>query len=147
MSPTSPCPYPPEFLAAQRSRLAAARRRLLAQSPTGAGSAVPAPSRREGPAGPGSPAAPAVGPAGGRLAAADRATAAAGRPFALGPAELAMDLARSAPAALAAVEAAIRRLDEGRYGWDAAAGRWIPADRLQALPSADRCLSGQDGWS
>jgi RNA polymerase-binding transcription factor DksA len=45
-------------------------------------------------------------------------------------------LASSAAAALKAVDAALDRLAAGRYGWDGAAGAWIPADRLRALPGA-----------
>lgn len=131
MPSASPCPYPPDFLAAQRARLLAARLRLRAQLPVGQ------------PAGP-KPSAPMVrdlareGNA--PLSAADRAGALAGRPFALAPAALRGELAQSAASALSAVEGALARLATGHYGWDAAAGRWIPTARLRALPSAAACL-------
>lgn len=128
MPPTGPCPYPSDFLPAQRARLLAARRRLEAQLPLAA--------RRPA----GAAAAGLVSQGRGTLDAADRALALAGRPFALAPAELRTELARSAASALAAVEGALARLDAGSYGWDAAAGRWIPLARLRALPSAAACL-------
>lgn len=37
------------------------------------------------------------------------------------------------------VEAAMKRLDEGTYGRCEACGRAIPADRLEARPTARRC--------
>ncbi len=41
------------------------------------------------------------------------------------------------------VEAAIRAIDEGRYGICAACGRPIPEERLEALPYAERCVDCQ----
>jgi DnaK suppressor protein len=44
---------------------------------------------------------------------------------------------------LAQVEAAIKRIDEGRYGTCARCGQPIAPDRLQALPYAIYCISCQ----
>jgi YteA family regulatory protein len=38
------------------------------------------------------------------------------------------------------IEAALRRMDTGEYGRCAACGRFIPAERLEALPTAIYCL-------
>lgn len=46
--------------------------------------------------------------------------------------------------ALAAVTAALRRLDEGRYGRCVVCAAEIDADRLAALPEAERCLACAD---
>lgn len=137
----SPCPYPDAFLDSQQRRLLAARDRLRAQLADGAASIAvasitspPAADDRRAHAA-GAPRSSAV------EAAADRALAGAGRPFSLSPAALGTGLAASAAEALAAVDGALARLASGRYGWDAAAGVWIAAERLQALPSAPVHLS------
>ncbi len=49
-------------------------------------------------------------------------------------------LVRQAQEKLAQVEAAIGRLDAGTYGTCTACGRPIPAARLEARPSASRCV-------
>jgi RNA polymerase-binding transcription factor len=46
---------------------------------------------------------------------------------------------------LALVEAALARLEQGTYGRCAACGRPIAAERLEALPWADRCIDCQRG--
>jgi DnaK suppressor protein len=45
--------------------------------------------------------------------------------------------------ALAAVEAALARVDAGTYGACTSCGRAIPPERLQALPSAALCIDCQ----
>ena len=45
---------------------------------------------------------------------------------------------------LAQVEAALERLDRGEYGVCQACGRPIEAERLEALPAAERCRSCQE---
>jgi DnaK suppressor protein len=45
--------------------------------------------------------------------------------------------------ALAAVEAALARLDAGTYGACTACGRAVPPERLEALPSAALCIDCQ----
>jgi RNA polymerase-binding protein DksA len=45
--------------------------------------------------------------------------------------------------ALAAVEAALARLDAGTYGACTACGRDVPPERLEALPSAALCIDCQ----
>jgi DnaK suppressor protein len=45
---------------------------------------------------------------------------------------------------LAAVEAALQRLDHGRYGWCEDCSESIAADRLAAQPWASRCLACQE---
>ena len=42
---------------------------------------------------------------------------------------------------LAAIDAALRRLDEGRYGSCVRCGAHIAKARLDALPTADTCAS------
>lgn len=49
-------------------------------------------------------------------------------------------LVRQATAHLAEIDAALGRLAEGRYGVCVGCGRPIPAARLEARPSADRCV-------
>jgi RNA polymerase-binding transcription factor DksA len=49
-------------------------------------------------------------------------------------------LVRQASAHLAEIDAALERLAEGRYGVCVACGRPIPPGRLEARPSADRCV-------
>ncbi len=49
-------------------------------------------------------------------------------------------LVRQAQEKLAEVEAAIGRLDAGTYGTCTVCGRPIPAARLEARPSASRCV-------
>ena len=131
----SPCPYPDAFLDSQRQRLLAARGRLRAQSAAVAASLAsrPAADERRAYAAP-APRFSAV------EAATDRALAAAGRPFSLSPNELGTGLGASAAEVLGAVDAALARLAADRYGWDGAAGAWIAADRLRALPSASAHL-------
>jgi RNA polymerase-binding protein DksA len=51
----------------------------------------------------------------------------------------------SARAELAQVEAALRRLAAGRYGTCAGCGEPIGAQRLAAVPCADRCRSCAEG--
>jgi DnaK suppressor protein len=48
-------------------------------------------------------------------------------------------LLAGAERSLAAIEAALRRLDGGVYGTCEACGRAIPAERLEALPTTTRC--------
>jgi RNA polymerase-binding transcription factor DksA len=43
-------------------------------------------------------------------------------------------------AALAAIRAALSRIESGNYGWCVACGVPIALERLRAEPSADRCL-------
>lgn len=50
-------------------------------------------------------------------------------------------LAAQAREHLAATEAALRRLDEGSYGFCARCGRPIAAERLAARPAAATCVS------
>ncbi len=44
-------------------------------------------------------------------------------------------------AALAAIRAALSRIESGNYGWCVACGAAIPVERLQAEPTADRCIA------
>ncbi len=43
--------------------------------------------------------------------------------------------------ALAEIEAAVRRLDDGRYGTCTSCGREIAAERLDALPATPTCVT------
>ena len=43
--------------------------------------------------------------------------------------------------ALAAMRAALSRIESGNYGWCVACGAAIPIERLQAEPTADRCIA------
>ena len=127
---SSHCPYPPAFVDDQRRRLLAARGRLRVQLADAAG---PLADGHD-----------ATGPAPSWSIPADhdadRELARAGLSFTLPPAALSAGLAASAAAALTAVDAALDRLAAGCYGWDGAAGSWIPADRLRALPGASHSL-------
>jgi RNA polymerase-binding transcription factor DksA len=49
-------------------------------------------------------------------------------------------LVRQATAHLAEIDAALDRLAEGGYGVCVTCGRPIPEERLEARPSADRCV-------
>ncbi len=42
------------------------------------------------------------------------------------------------------VEAALRRIKLGRYGYCGDCGEPIPAERLQSIPTAGRCIACQD---
>ena len=128
-------PFTSTFLDDQRRRLLVARDRLRTQlaiasglDTTGSDTTGSDASREQDPA--------SIADAG-----ADLARARAGLPFALPPATLAQGLSVGAAQALGAVDAALERLAAGNYGWDDAAGAWIPADRLRALPSARAVLS------
>ncbi len=55
--------------------------------------------------------------------------------------ELAVGLLAIEAAQLDEIEAAIRRIDEGRYGLCIDCGKPIPSKRLEVLPFAQRCLS------
>lgn len=39
------------------------------------------------------------------------------------------------------IEGALQRLDDGTYGTCTTCGEPIPAERLEALPAADRCIA------
>jgi len=45
---------------------------------------------------------------------------------------------------LAAVDAALQRIDDGSYGQCTACGITIPLARLQAAPEAERCIACQE---
>jgi RNA polymerase-binding transcription factor DksA len=53
-------------------------------------------------------------------------------------------LLESARARLAEVELAIRRIEGGDYGRCEACGRPIPDERLEAVPTASRCVACAD---
>jgi RNA polymerase-binding transcription factor DksA len=55
--------------------------------------------------------------------------------------------ATRAEQAVAAIDAALRRLDDGTYGRCDGCGAAIPADRLEAIPWAPHCVpcSGRAG--
>ncbi|MBK8541729.1 MAG: hypothetical protein IPL60_17255 [Ardenticatenia bacterium] len=128
--PSSPCPYPPAFVDDQRRRLLVARDRLRVQLEVAVGSSAGLPDASR----------PAPSWSIPVDHDTDRERARAGLSFALPPAALSAGLAASAAAALTAVDAALDRLAAGCYGWDGAAGAWIPADRLRALPGAFHSL-------
>jgi DnaK suppressor protein len=49
-------------------------------------------------------------------------------------------LSRTADAELTRIDAALRRLNEGRYGTCASCGEPIEPQRLEAVPHTDRCI-------
>ena len=53
---------------------------------------------------------------------------------------LVIDLLAQAEADVAALDVALAQLDAGTYGQCVGCGREIPAERLAAHPTADRCL-------
>lgn len=57
--------------------------------------------------------------------------------------ELGMHLDRIAEETLSEIDEALARLDEGTYGTCVDCGGQIPAERLEALPTAARCLACQ----
>lgn len=57
--------------------------------------------------------------------------------------EIFQSLSAGARAALRDVEAALQRLDEGRYGLCVDCGTAIPVERLEILPQTARCLACQ----
>lgn len=59
--------------------------------------------------------------------------------------ELSQHLDRIASEALAEIEAALARLDDGTYGKCVACGEEISTERLDALPAAARCIDCQTG--
>ena len=54
--------------------------------------------------------------------------------------EIAETLENNEEAVLAAIEAALRRIDEGTYGVCQRCGRQIAPERLEALPYAELCI-------
>ena len=54
-------------------------------------------------------------------------------------------LAATAKRSLAAVDAALQRLDAGTYGRCARCGEQIPAARLEAVPEATHCVGCKTG--
>lgn len=58
--------------------------------------------------------------------------------------ELAFALDERETAEVAAIDAALKRMDEGRYGECLACGVEIPAARLHAAPEAERCIQCQE---
>lgn len=66
----------------------------------------------------------------------DATPPAAKRAYALSAAELSVSPSASACALLREVDDALARLQAGLYGWDPAAGTWIRAHRLAAVPTA-----------
>jgi len=67
---------------------------------------------------------------------ADTATATLGR-------ELDLSLEENSVEVLAAIEAALRRLDDGTYGICPKCGREIPEERLEARPWSQLCIDDQ----
>ena len=122
--PTSPCPYPPEFLVEQRARLLAPRERLE----TALASAT-------GKAGSSEPVRPSFSPTAEPARRAEPSGA-----FHLSADELKRGISEASRRQLDAVNAAIERLDRGLYGWDAEAETWLPTARLAALPTAERSI-------
>ena len=55
--------------------------------------------------------------------------------------DLALALTRQAEDYLAEVEQALRRVDEGTYGFCTVCGHGIPIDRLRVLPATERCVA------
>lgn len=55
--------------------------------------------------------------------------------------ELDMTLEEQARESLTQIERALARMDAGTYGTCARCGATIPAERLEAMPEADLCLS------
>jgi DnaK suppressor protein len=56
-------------------------------------------------------------------------------------------ISESAQQELRLLQAALRRLEEGRYATCAICGGSIEEERLQALPCADRCRTCAEGFS
>ncbi len=64
--------------------------------------------------------------------------------------ELDMTLEASAREALAQVEAALARIEDGTYGTCKGCGTEIPVERLEAVPSAELCITckqREERWS
>ena len=57
--------------------------------------------------------------------------------------ELDLSLEESSAEVLAAIEAALRRIDDGTYGICATCGREIPEQRLEARPWSQLCVDDQ----
>jgi len=55
--------------------------------------------------------------------------------------ELDMTIVEQARESLEQIERAMRRMDEGTYGTCARCGEPIPAERLEAMPEAELCVS------
>jgi DnaK suppressor protein len=60
-----------------------------------------------------------------------------------GSLEVKVAVQRAAAHALAEIEAALARLDEGSYGTCTGCGRQISGDRLEVLPAAALCMACQ----
>ncbi len=113
-APTSPCPYNKNFLKQQRKRLLDERTYVLndidatEEDLAGWASGVD-----------------------NDLTMSEGATALTER-------ELDMGLLQNARTILDGIRRALERMDAGTYGWDPVQGVWIRAERLEALPWADR---------
>jgi len=57
--------------------------------------------------------------------------------------ELDLTLLENARYILGEIDDALRRIEDGTYGWDEEAAVWIREERLQALPWARREVEGQ----
>jgi DnaK suppressor protein len=62
---------------------------------------------------------------------------------ALNEQEMDVTLLSSSQTVLSEIEDAMRRMDEGTYGWDEECRCWIREERLRALPYARREIAGQ----
>jgi len=122
--PPGPVPYDPAFLQEQRERLTGERQRvlddmhMLSEDMQG--------WRDHEDAGIGQH-------------MADDATA-------LSEQELDVSLLEASRAALGEIDDALRRLEDGTYGWDEEGACWIREDRLRALPWARREIAGQQRY-
>jgi DnaK suppressor protein len=57
-----------------------------------------------------------------------------------------LGISEDLPEALAAVERAEKRLEEGTYGLSVESGEPIPDDRLEAFPTAERTIEEQERY-
>ena len=112
--PSSPCPYPERFLKQQRERLEAERKTVLENID------ATEEDMESWSAG-----------VDNDLTMSEGATAMTER-------ELDMGLIENARVILENVASALKRLDEGTYGWDAGQEVWIRQERMEALPWAER---------
>lgn len=111
--PTSPCPYEPAFVAAQKERLLAEQAQMLKEIANDSEELKSLMGDSDG----------------GDTYMSEDATALTER-------ELDMTLINNAQTQLRDIEDALAAVDAGRYGWDEDLGVWIRAARLEVLPWA-----------
>jgi len=67
-------------------------------------------------------------------------------PLASADPEIFRSLVAGAREALRDIQAALWRMDEGRYGWCVSCGHGVEVERLEILPQTARCMACQREW-